>query len=131
MSMEGGNVQGLPVAVVEIGAEGGSVTLLGRQIGDGEWEFCTGSIDQTSAMLNDEEATPVVETESPWVLGWIAGVKLLDSYPWVYLYPIRVHERFRETVLSEVTRRLASERDKARAKSALSRWTRICGSGVK
>jgi len=44
-----------PVIVLQTGAEGGEVTLVGRRRVDGEWQFARITDDQTEAPAGDLE----------------------------------------------------------------------------
>jgi len=96
------------VVVLEVGAEGGSLTLIGRENDDGAWRFARITIDQTEALFGEVD----VPTTAPdfatlvWVDGWEAGLALMDRYPWVRLSPQYVHPDFVERVRAAVEERL-------------------------
>jgi hypothetical protein len=98
------------LVVLEVGAEGGSVTLIGRERADGEWRFARITVDQTEALFGDEDV-PITApdlTSLVWVDGWEAGLTLMDRYPWVRLHPVYVHPEFAERVRAAVEQRLAN-----------------------
>ena len=87
--------------VLEVGAEGGSVTLVGRRFASGAWQFARITADQTEALYGEAD----VELPEPpsvdmleWVEEWDAGLQLINRYPWAKSYPLEVHAAFRESV---------------------------------
>ena len=117
------------VVVVEVGAEGGSVTLVGRPTGAAEWQFARITDDQSEALFG-ESGDGVVRVPAlgtlQWVAGWEAGLPLLDRYPWVRLYPVRVHPEFVDQVRVAVEARLATL-DASAAERARGKWERVFG----
>lgn len=78
--------------IVEVGAEGGSLTLYGMQSPDG-WQFRA----ETNEAALDDGDTPDLP-ERPWVATWRSALKQLDAYPWTQLYPLKVHPEFSDRV---------------------------------
>jgi hypothetical protein len=117
-----------PVAVIlQAGAEGGDVTLVGRRAESGEWQFARITDDQTEALFGESgvEATPPPAPESlNWVDSWEEGLRLMDRYPWARLHPVAVHPEFAERVRAAVDERLADV-DEASAERAWERWERL------
>jgi len=72
--------------IVEVGSEGGSLTLYGIQSAEG-WRF---RAETNEAALVDDEDMPD-HPERPWVETWRSALKQLDGYPWTQLYPLEVH----------------------------------------
>jgi hypothetical protein len=101
--------------ILELGAELGSLTLVGRRTG-ADWQFCLALVDQSGLLLDDEEE---VRRTSDWVDGWSAALRELDELGWVCLTPIVVHEEFRARILEAVRERLGKEPDSERE---LARW---------
>lgn len=87
-------------AIVELGAEGGSVLLYGIESPAG-WSF---RAESTSVDLLDEEGD-VALIERPWVVTWRAALKQLDTYPWTQLVPLSVHPDFRNRVVKALQTR--------------------------
>jgi hypothetical protein len=115
--------------IVEIGAEGGSITLFGQKEVGGDWRFCRCVDDQTPTFLSDGDGGgPPIEHSSDWVNSWSEAVELLDKYPWVMLSGQSVHPEFRERVWDEVLRRLEAQPESRRVR-ARQRWARVCGFG--
>lgn len=105
--------------ILEVGAEGGSITLHGMRTNTG-WLFSREVIDQTPELL-DEDAT---QHRSEVVTSWPAALELMSRYPWRRLYPVEVHPEFRELILSAVTS--PAEESQKVSEPVLERWQRKC-----
>jgi hypothetical protein len=106
--------------IVEVGAEGGSVTLYGIRT-NGGWIFSRKSIDQSAAFIGESWEG----LESQTVASWSEALELLDLYPWHRLSPVQVHPDFREQVLDVVKIRY-----EGMAESVWNRlpdWEALCG----
>ena len=115
------------VVVVEVGAEGGSVTLIGRPGAGSAWQFARMTVDQSEWLLGEVEVElpgepPLDSLE--WVDGWEAALGLLDRYPWARLHPVEVHPEFRERMRVAVEERLADV-DSESAERATEKWDRL------
>lgn len=99
--------------ILEVGAEGGSLTLLGIRTGRG-WRFRRGVREQI-----DEDAS---SHASDWVDSWQDALVILDRYPWRELYPITVHREFRQQVWAAVEREFGHDPSGRRAEQ----WRRLC-----
>jgi hypothetical protein len=80
--------------VVEVGAEGGSISLIGTRRDCG-WAFSwatSESIDEDSFF-----------EESAEVGSWEGALRLLDKYPWQTFHPSTVHPEFRDRGLDRYT----------------------------
>ncbi len=95
--------------VVQLGAEGGSLTLYGMQTERG-WVFYRNLIDWTPELMDEEW----IQHKSLTVNSWDAAVALLDQYAWQRLSPLMVHPEFSERVRSAARDRL--QRDQAPAR---------------
>jgi hypothetical protein len=114
--------------IVQVGGEGGDITLWGRAGQVDTWEFRRASSDSSWSMLDDEEGcetTPRPAPEPVWVASWTEAIALLDRNPWAQLVPLSVHAYFRQDVLVEVTRRLLAE-PSCRSGSQMDRWLKVC-----
>ena len=112
-----------PVDVLQVGAEGGSIRLIGQRITTG-WRFCYSLLDQSARLL--DEGDPDVRRQSRWVRDWNDALTLLDRYPWATrLAPLNVHPDFAERVLVEATRRILAD-DSQRRAVTLNRWVAAC-----
>lgn len=114
-----------PCVILEVGAEGGSITLRGVQIA-GKWRFSLKSIDQSESFLDDcGELGDSSPDNSRTADSWTEALKLLDTYPWHRLHPLEVHPDFRETVFDTVSARFGSK--DADPWDQLSKWKSVCG----
>lgn len=86
--------------IVEVGVEGGSLTLYGIQSPDG-WKFRT---ETSATALIDGEDLPD-QLERPWVGTWRSALKQLDAYPWTQLHPLTVHPDFCDRVFKALQTR--------------------------
>ena len=105
--------------IVQAGCDGGSLTLYGQRNGRG-WLYSTDMIDQTLSWVDDG---PAVERTSEVVKTWSAALKLLDQYPWHRLYPLSVHPKFKDKVITAVVAR--NKRD--HNEYGVDRWKDLCG----
>ncbi len=104
--------------VLEVGAEGGRLTIYGLSTPHG-WRFSRQTIDDSAAFLGE----PREQRESEIVDSWEKALELLRPYPWQKLYPLEVHPEFQERVFSEV---LACGSDD-RNPHGVSEWKTLCG----
>jgi hypothetical protein len=88
--------------IIEIGADGGSVTLYGLRTKRG-WFFSREVIDSGWALIDEG---PTIQHKSAVVDSWEAALELLDQYPWATLYPISIHPDFRQKIRAAIHERL-------------------------
>jgi hypothetical protein len=90
--------------ILEIGAEGGSLTLYGTRGSDGlrKYHLVTNSVALHDLLLDESfDEDPV--TQSPTVTSWRQAILLLEKYPsWYRFYPISVLPEFASRVLQAV-----------------------------
>jgi hypothetical protein len=108
------------VKVLEVGAEGGSITLFGNEIG-GNWYFSRKVIDQTPELLDEDW----IVQHTKCVATFEAALRLIEQYPWHDLNPEVVHPDFRQKVFATVMERAQTARGGEPRR--LSEWQRICG----
>lgn len=108
--------------IVQVGAEGGDVTLYGVRTDDG-WLFSLNVYDCSLLLLDEDEGGAATQYRSSPVTSWSDALALLDRNPWATLHPLAVHPEFRKKVWNEVQRRLGRNEDDHRA---LTKWREIC-----
>ena len=102
--------------VLEVGGEGGSLTLVRRRTTDEDWQFRI-ERDETALydLLSDEDRSGIeFSSQSEYVRSFEEALNMLDRYPWPKLYPLEVHPEYLDTVLAQVRQRSG--------KTAESRW---------
>ncbi len=115
--------------ILEVGSEGGLLTILGKRDAVGEWKFVIKRNETTLCdMLPVEEQSGLVFCEcSGWVDSLAEVLVLLDRYPWHRLCPMTVHEEFRHAILDAVVARYkAAGNERAHQ---LSNWEEVCSKG--
>lgn len=87
--------------ILEVGAEGGSITLEGRRDAAGVWRFRVVTNEGGLGDLLGEELDQVLGAGPPWE-SWEGALTQLDRYPWPRLWPIGIHAEFEEAILNAV-----------------------------
>ena len=99
-------VKDLPDAtiILEVGAEGGSLSVIGAPQSDANWQFWCILDDQTPTFIDEDP----IHRESNAVKSWGDLIALLDKeFPyWVSLYPLYVHPDFRKQLAELIGHRL-------------------------
>jgi len=115
--------------ILEVGSEGGLLTILGKRETGGEWNFVFKRNETALCdMLPVEEQSGLVFYESSGWVGSLAEVLvLLDRYPWHRLCPVTVHEEFRQAILDAVVSRY--KEDGNERAHQLSAWEEVCSKG--
>jgi hypothetical protein len=98
--------------ILEVGAEGGTLTLLGSKNDAGDWKFWTETDESATYDLLDEEdrrglGNPVNTSKS--FASFPEALALLDKYPWFRLIPLQVDPEFHDAILCEVRKRGTQE----------------------
>lgn len=84
-----------PVTILEVGSEGGSVSLLAKIDSDGKWIFRVTNDESSLADLLDEpDLKEHSYGQTEWVSSWDQALSLMDKYPWPRLCPVVIHESF-------------------------------------
>jgi hypothetical protein len=94
--------------VLEVGSEGGSLTLLRERNAGGDWKFLMKTNESALYdLLSEEDRNKIGEyfAQTGYVHSFHEALGLLDRYPWSTLYPLEVHPEFLERVLLEVGKR--------------------------
>jgi hypothetical protein len=87
------------ITVLEVGAEGGGVTLHAERTERLQWRFC---VDKHESLFEEllDEAAGSFHRESEWTTSWEHVLSLLNAYPWTRLRPTEVHPIFADAVAS-------------------------------
>ena len=94
--------------VLEVGAEGGSLTIVRQRNQRGTWEYWRVRDETTfSDLLSEDDAVPreYLLGKSDHERTFEDALLSLDEYPWFSLYPLQVHPDFADLVLREVRKR--------------------------
>ena len=114
-----------PEIIVEVGAEGGTLTLVGQRTAR-KWSFSMLRDESTLKEFDEDLCDDELIGHSKTVVGFAAALGLLDQYPWAQLYPLRVHPEFRTLVFYEVAKRLFHDKDFDRHRYQLNDWLDVC-----
>jgi hypothetical protein len=87
------NVDPKEVLILELGAEGGSLHLVGCQDQSG-WKFQV----RTNEIWDDDDI-PEAAPPRPWFRQWHEALEQLETYPWRSLHPLHVEPAFREQLV--------------------------------
>jgi hypothetical protein len=118
------------VVLLQVGAAGGSVTLVGRKAGATTWQFVRITVDQSEDLLGEADGKvpgPPAPTALEWVASWDEALRLMDRYPWARLHPVAVHPEFVERVRVAVGERLAGEPQHRSVERERGQWERLLG----
>jgi hypothetical protein len=90
--------------ILKVGAAGGTLTLFGSKLPDGQWKFFM-ERNETAALdlLPEEEREgfkPISKTKSLQTIE--DGFLALNKYPWFKLLPLEIHPEFFDRILKEV-----------------------------
>lgn len=119
-----------PEIIVEVGAEGGTLTLVGQRTAR-KWSFSMLRDESTLKEFDEDLCDDELIGHSKTVVGFAAALGLLDQYPWAKLYPLRVHPEFRTLVFYEVAKRLFHDKDFDRHRYQLEDWLDVCEKGAR
>lgn len=112
--------------IIEVGCEGGVITLLGKKEGH-NWFFKMAT-DETSLLcfVNKEELPGSLSTETGVVSSWEEALNLLNQYGWVTMYPVEAHPDFSDKIMSAVIEALKSpELDHYHENFDWGRWKQV------
>lgn len=88
--------------ILEIGAEGGSFTVVGQRMPDG-WTFAVHLKDSGPVLVGDGR----VHVQRNAIDTLDAALTVLDRYPWYALFPLQVHPEFFERIVAAAKERHA------------------------
>ncbi|CAG9606866.1 SIR2 family NAD-dependent protein deacylase [Pseudoneobacillus rhizosphaerae] len=126
--------------IISVGVEGGSITLLGRELQPGEWVFKK-SINEINLFDGEDETilspqpTREVRTlkyplpDPDEVDSWDRALQLLDRYPWPRLNPHKVHPAFRKKVWGALQKIGKQRKENTFDTFQFNRWVRLCFPG--
>lgn len=113
--------------ILKVGAEGGTLSILGERTPAGDWRFQIGR-NETAVydMLSEDDQNGITPCEDSRYMGSFAdAITLMDKYPWHMFYPVEVHPDFRELVFAAVVARFKLQ--DAPGHHRLSDWIWLCG----
>jgi len=106
--------------VLQVGGEGGSLTLVRYPVSDETWEFAIIRDETTLAgFLEEGEMADLFESQNA-ISTFDDAIKLMNKYPWQYLFPLAVHPEYVKEVLSII--------DRMGDPCAKDRWQHLLGS---
>ena len=93
--------------ILEVGAEGGSLSIVRTRASDGTWRFVVLRDETTLAdMLDDNEQKAFAFIDASGAVDALAAaLQVMNRYPWHRLMPLKLHEEYRGAVMAEVLRR--------------------------
>ena len=97
-----------PIVILEVGAEGGTIVLLGSKDEAGQWCRFWIDTDETAALeaLSDEDRKGLEASKASDAKATIAeALTLLDTYRWFRFRPMQVLPEFRDLLLGAVRQR--------------------------
>jgi len=108
--------------IVEVGGEGGSIALKGVKNSKDNWIYFLSRNESVLWDLLDDEDKHLLDNESEedkrFVTSWDKAIEMFDWYPWRDLYPLEVHEEFKNKVWDEV--------QSCRRRRCVEKWREIC-----
>ena len=99
-----------PIKIIDVGAEGGGITLFGWKDEKGVWHYLRETDESTlmDMMHEDDQKGLCFNSKTDSTTNWNEAIKLMYRYPWPCLYPLYVHPEFADQVKCELKR--ASDR---------------------
>jgi hypothetical protein len=93
--------------ILEVGAEGGSLSIVRTRASDGTWRFDVLRDETTlSDMLDENEQTSVALTDASGAFDSLAAaLQAMDRFPWHLLMPLKCHKEYQGAIITEVLRR--------------------------
>lgn len=100
--------------IIKLRAEGGSISLYGMKLDNGEWIFSKetyeifdledeGDDQQTGKKNKVRQFKSTKGQAKHTVKGWTGAMELLNQYPWKKLGPIHIHPEFATKILEEIS----------------------------
>ena len=93
-----------PIKILEVGSEGGRITLFGWMSDQGEWCYLRETDESAlkEIMHKKDHTSMSFLSSSESVVGWNAALQILSVYPWRNFYPLFVHPEFADLVWKEI-----------------------------
>ncbi len=93
--------------IIEVGAEGGSLTIFGKRNAIGDWSFFSekNEIALADLLTEEDRGGSTAFERSDDVNSFDEALKLLESYSLFHFNPRKVHPDFLDRVLLEVKKR--------------------------
>ncbi len=111
--------------VLQVGAEGGSLTIVRYPVSGEKWQFAFIRDESTLADFLGEEDKDLIDALSEThdsIATFEEAIALMNAYPWPELYPLVVHPEFVNQVM-EIIERSGNLR-------ARDEWKKILGGGM-
>ncbi|PLX77532.1 MAG: hypothetical protein C0614_09525, partial [Desulfuromonas sp.] len=91
--------------IFKVGSEGGSLTVMAKDDGEGRWQFAMVKDEQTMKCLCEELIDDQLYS-SACADSWQGVLKMMDKYPWTKLYPLQpFHDEFKKLIWEAVEER--------------------------
>lgn len=120
-----------PQIVLEIGAEGGSITVLTRVGDGGVAEYSVRLRDQSLTLLQGDEIDNEIRRDTAWTHSWDQAIVALGRWPWPMLVPLKIHPYYAERMLVAV-KNYRGRDGRPATERGMERWAAACrGSGGK
>lgn len=104
--------------VLQVGAEGGTLSIVRYQVSGEKWHFAFIRDESTLAdFLDDEDQEDLFKTHDS-IASFGDAIALMNKYPWPDLYPLVVHPDYANRVM-EIIERSGDPRVKDRWKYIL------------
>jgi hypothetical protein len=108
--------------VLQVGAEGGSLTIVRYHVSGEKWQFAIIRDESTLAdFLGEEDKEDLFEALDS-IATFEDAIALMNKYPWPNLYPLVVHPEYANRV-RKIIERSGDPR-------AMDRWKDILGSEI-
>ena len=108
--------------VLQVGAEGGTLTIVRYHVSGEKWQFAFIRDESTLAdFLGEEDQEDLLEALDS-IATFEGAIALMNKYPWLDLYPLMVHPEYSNEVM-EIIERSGNPRAK-------DRWKDILGSEI-
>lgn len=88
--------------MVEFGSAGGKISLYGKMIDDNKWKFKLTTQENALIDIIDQEDLEIFNTETKSVDGWSEAFELISKYPWMRMYPLKIHPVFRQIIWDKI-----------------------------